>query len=116
MKIFLKRNLSVVLALMMVFTSAMPAFSAPARGKAKNDISGHWAEGDLLTMKDNGVMGGYPDGSMKPDRYVTIAETVKIINKAFQIEGAGDVYAIPYTDVKPHDWFSNGIALAVENG
>ena len=116
MKIFLKRNLSVVLALMMVFTSAMPAFSAPARGKAKNDISGHWAEGDLMTMKDNGVMGGYPDGSMKPDRYVTIAETVKIINKAFQIEGAGDVYAIPYTDVKPHEWYSNDIALAVENG
>ena len=116
MKIFLKRNLSVVLALMMVFTSAMPVFSAPARGKAKNDISGHWAEGDLLTMKDNGVMGGYPDGSMKPDRYVTIAETVKIINKAFQIEGAGDVYAIPYTDVKPHEWYSNDIALAVENG
>ena len=116
MKIFLKRNLSVVLALMMVFTSAMPAFAAPARGKAKNDISGHWAEGDLLTMKDNGVMGGYPDGSMKPDRYVTIAETVKIINKAFQIEGAGDVYAIPYTDVKPHEWYSNDIALAVENG
>ena len=38
MKIFLKRNLSVVLALMMVFTSAMPAFSAPARGKAKNEV------------------------------------------------------------------------------
>lgn len=116
MKIFLKRNLTVVLALMMVFTSVMPVFSAPARGKTKNDISGHWAEGDLLTMKDNGVMGGYPDGSMKPDRYVTIAETVKIINKAFQIEGAGDVYAIPYTDVKPHEWYSNDIALAVENG
>ena len=116
MKIVLKRKLSVILALMMVFTSTMPVFSAPARGKTTNDISGHWAESDLLTMKDNGVMGGYPDGSMKPDRYVTIAETVKIINKAFQIDGSGDVYNIPYTDVKPHEWYSNDIALAVENG
>ncbi|MGB5824185.1 MAG: S-layer homology domain-containing protein [Proteocatella sp.] len=116
MKVVLKRRLAVLLAVILMLTSAVPTFAANSRGATKNDIAGHWAEDDLLTMSSNGIMGGYPDGSMKPNRYVTIAETVKIINKAFRLDGSGDVYSIPYSDVKIHEWYSNDIALAVENG
>lgn len=116
MKVVVKRRFAVLLALILTMTSVLPAFAAKGRGTVQNDMAGHWAEDDLLIMKNNGIMGGYPDGSMKPNRYVTIAETVKIINKAFQIDGSGDVYGIPYSDVKTHEWYSNDIALASENG
>lgn len=112
----IKKKFALMLAIIISVTSVVPTFAANRKNSAGNDIAGHWAEDDLLTMKGNGIMGGYPDGSMKPNRYVTIAETVKIINKAFQIDGSGDVYAIPYSDVKTHEWYSNDIALAVENG
>ena len=116
MRVAIKKKIASLLVFVMIFTSFVPVYAAPSKNKSKNDIEGHWAETDLLAMASNGVMGGYPDGSMKPDRYVTIAETVKIINKAFNIVGAGDVYSIPYTDVSPYEWYSSDIALAAENG
>ncbi len=116
MRVAIKKKIASLLVFIMIFTSFVPVYAAPSKNKSKSDIEGHWAETDLLAMASNGVMGGYPDGSMKPNRYVTIAETVKIINKAFNIVGAGDVYSIPYTDVQPYAWYSADIALAVENG
>lgn len=115
MRVTIKRKLASFLVLVMVLTSVVPAYAATGK-KSKNDIAGHWAENDILAMVNSKIMGGYPDGSMKPDRYVTIAETVKIMNKAFNIVGTGDVYSIPYTDVSPYEWYSGDIALAVENG
>lgn len=114
MRVAIKKRIASLLVLVIILTSVFPAYAASK--KSTNDIAGHWAENDLVAMVNSGIMGGYPDGSMKPNRYVTIAETVKIINKAFNIVGAGDVYSIPYTDVKPYEWYSTDIALAVENG
>ena len=114
MRVAIKKRIASLLVLVIILTSVFPAYAASK--KSTNDIAGHWAENDLVAMVNSGIMGGYPDGSMKPNRYVTIAETVKIINKAFNIVGAGDVYSIPYTDVKPYEWYSSDIALAVENG
>ncbi|MGL5256096.1 MAG: S-layer homology domain-containing protein [Proteocatella sp.] len=115
MRVTIKRRLASFLVLVMVLTSVIPAYAATGK-KSKNDIAGHWAENDILAMVNSKIIGGYPDGSMKPDRYVTIAETVKIMNKAFNIVGTGDVYSIPYTDVSPYEWYSGEIALAAENG
>ena len=114
MRVAIKRKIASLLVLVIILTTVFPAYAASK--KSTNDIAGHWAENDLVAMVNSGIMGGYPDGSMKPNRYVTIAETVKIINKAFNIVGAGDVYSIPYTDVKSYEWYSSDIALAVENG
>lgn len=112
----MKNKIASLLVMVLIITSIVPVYAAPSKNQSQNDIAGHWAEADIVAMASNGVMGGYPDGSMKPNRYVTIAETVKIINKAFNIVGAGDVYSIPYADVKIHEWYSADIALAVENG
>lgn len=39
-----------------------------------SDIQGHWAYADMLTLLKQGVISGYPDGTIKPDAYITRGE------------------------------------------
>ena len=49
-----------------------------------SDISGHWAEGFIIEVAENGIINGYPDGTFKPDQAITRAETVTMINRLLQ--------------------------------
>ena len=49
-----------------------------------NDISGHWAEGFIIEVAENGIITGYPDGTFKPDQAITRAETVTMINRLLE--------------------------------
>ena len=49
-----------------------------------SDISGHWAEGFIIEVAENGIITGYPDGTFKPDQAITRAETVTMINRLLQ--------------------------------
>ncbi|VTR54350.1 Endoglucanase precursor [Actinobacillus pleuropneumoniae] len=43
----------------------------------------HWAMGAITASKQAGLLQGYTDGSFRPDRSVTRAEAVTILNKMF---------------------------------
>lgn len=45
------------------------------------DISGHWAEEEIERAVSLGWIAGYPDGTFRPDQYITRAEAVSIINR-----------------------------------
>ncbi len=45
------------------------------------DIKGHWAEDDIRSLYEKGILSGYEDGSFKPDNFVTRAELARIINR-----------------------------------
>jgi hypothetical protein len=51
---------------------------------AFSDISGHWAETEILRAAALGWVEGYPDGTFGPDRLITRAETVTVINRVLQ--------------------------------
>jgi len=38
------------------------------------DTNGHWAEEFICWLSDNGIAGGYPDGTFRPENQVTRAE------------------------------------------
>ncbi len=44
------------------------------------DIKGHWAESDILKMKNRKWVNGYSDNSFKPENPITRAEAVKMVN------------------------------------
>ena len=44
------------------------------------DTEGHWAEVYINRAAEIGWIGGYPDGSFKPDQYITRAEAVTLVN------------------------------------
>lgn len=67
-------------------------------------------------LKEHGVIGGYPDGSFKPDQVVNRAEALKII-----LLGSGETVAAsasedPFVDVPAAEWFAPYIVKAKSLG
>ncbi len=51
---------------------------------AFSDISGHWAEEYIKSAYVKGWVNGYPDGTFRPDQYITRAEYVTLVNNVLQ--------------------------------
>ncbi|WP_440396936.1 glycosyl hydrolase family 18 protein [Paenibacillus sp. SAF-054] len=94
----------------MMFSSY--AFAGQASASA-SDIRGHWAEQLLSDWQDQGLLKGYPDGSLKPDRALTRAELMAFINRYFHFTGSKN---ITFPDVKPGQWQHAEAARALEAG
>lgn len=45
------------------------------------ELEGHWAEKDLMISINKGWLKGYEDGTLKPDREITRAEFVTLVNR-----------------------------------
>ena len=86
---------------------------ANAFAVAASDISGHWAQVEIQSWMDQGLIKGYPDGTFKPDQHVTRAEFMTLANRAF---GYTTVVPITYTDVQADAWYTNAIAIAKAAG
>lgn len=50
------------------------------------DIEGNWAAASIRTMSSNGLIGGYSDGSYRPDRTVTRAEFAVFLARVIRFE------------------------------
>lgn len=116
MKRQFNKAVAVATSAALLLSSAMPVFGAERAIDRFTDVSGHWAVSDLSSMAERGIMGGYPDNTMRPQQSVTMAESVKLINKALELKGSGDVSLIKYSDVKKDAWYSGEVAIAIENG
>jgi hypothetical protein len=60
-----------------------------------SDISGNWAQDDIRYAAAIGWVNGYPDGTFKPDRPITRAEVMTLVNRMLERvpEGADDLLA-----------------------
>lgn len=68
----------------------------------------------IVKMTEAGVVGGYEDGTFRPDGQLTRAEFVKIVNGVFHYQETGeDVTA--FDDIAGH-WAQGQIAIAQQNG
>ena len=77
-----------------------------------SDIQGHWAEKTIAELVALGAIGGYPDGTFKPDQGISRAEFATIVVNAFQLpEKTGKVFE----DTANH-WAKNFIATAAAHG
>ncbi|MEC0371690.1 glycosyl hydrolase family 18 protein [Paenibacillus chibensis] len=94
----------------MIFSSFAVAGQASA---GSSDTRGHWAEQLLTDWKDQGLLKGYPDGSIKPNQALTRAEWMAMINRYFHFTGHKD---ITFPDVKPGQWQYEEAAKALEAG
>lgn len=73
-----------------------------------SDISGHWAENNIKAFVDAGYILGYPEGDFRPDRAITRAEVVTVLNRITGVVklDAPNQY---FVDVKPEEWFYSDI-------
>jgi len=58
---------------------------APDGSHPFSDIAGHWAEAYIEELNDQGITGGYPDGTYRPENLVTRAEMAVFLVKGFDI-------------------------------
>ena len=78
-----------------------------------SDIAGHWAEGDVEAAVDFGYIAGYPDGTFQPERFISRAEFVKIINSVKHFTEVAD---IPFNDVISGKWYYPEVQKAYNAG
>jgi len=98
-----------LLALCMFFTAVGSASAAPAF----SDIHGHWAEPQITSWMEQGLIKGYGDGSFRPNHTITRAEFVALVNRSFGLRQAGDV---PFHDINETHWAYSDVAIAVQSG
>ncbi|MGI6083055.1 MAG: S-layer homology domain-containing protein [Limnochordia bacterium] len=71
------------------------------------DLGGNWAIEHVMALADKGIVGGYPDGTFRPNGTVTRAELAKMIVKAFALPHASGKQ--DFRDTQQH-WASDDIA------
>ncbi|MEM9566967.1 MAG: S-layer homology domain-containing protein [Cyanobacteria bacterium P01_E01_bin.34] len=98
--------------------TAVMALGAIAAGPVKaaefRDTSGHWAEDYIDDLSDIGVLGGFPDGSFRPNAPVTRAQFATIANRVFEL-GGGPAPST-FRDVPLTHWAAGHIAAANSSG
>lgn len=78
------------------------------------DTYGHWAENDIITLSNQGIVSGMSESRYAPNANVTRAEFLALL-----VRGAGykkTDYKNNMQDVKGADWFASTIATAVNEG
>ena len=88
---------TIIAAVMLIGTTAVFAESF-------NDISGHWAEKDIISAQENGIVNGDGSGNFRPNDLVTRAEFVKMLSAMIVPKlGAEDV---PDEYKTEENWYS----------
>lgn len=78
------------------FLSRAYSLDAGKQPVSLKDIEQHWAVAPILIMGSNRLIGGYTDGTFRPDRSVTRAEFAVFMTRVIRFERAEAIQA--------HDW------------
>ena len=79
------------------------------------DVSGNYPYADgIRYLKENHVVGGYPDGTFKPENIINRAEAVKIILTGSNIPAVKGNTTFP--DVPTNAWFHDYVTTAADRG
>lgn len=105
-------NCSVLLVFMFTIFTWVVIPQAEA-ASSFNDINQHWAQSQIENMAGKSIISGYPDGTFQPEKTITRAEFMTMVNKAFALTGTT---AINFSDVKSNDWFAAEVAKAKAAG
>lgn len=112
MKHKLRKLLAMVMTLCMIIpTLATGAAATDTTTAPFTDIAGHWAEDTITRWADVGIVNGYPDGTFRPDEFITRAELAKIVTLAFGLTERTESYIY---DVQESDWYYDYVLLAAE--
>ncbi|GIO32661.1 MULTISPECIES: MucBP domain-containing protein [Paenibacillus] len=83
-----------------------------------SDIKGHWAEKYIVSAANKGWIKGYPDGTFKPDQYITRAEAMafinSVLNRKVKAEGIHKA-AKAWPDNTPNKWYYADVLEATNN-
>ncbi|WP_054629131.1 S-layer homology domain-containing protein [Paraclostridium sordellii] len=105
----MKKHLISTLALGMILSTTLSVY---ADDKVK-DIDGHWAHNQISEFIKNSYAKGYEDNTFRPDKQITRAEFVKLVNKYF---GFNDKGVSNFKDINKNNWYYNDVCIAIKAG
>jgi len=92
----------------LILTLATPGF-------AFSDTQNFWASRCIQELANRGIVGGYPDGSFRPNNPVTRAEFAALVDRAF-LTGSGARGGATFRDVSRNFWAYDAINQAAGAG
>ena len=105
-KHYLARPAAAALSLTMLWSAVA---AAPL-----SDIQGHWAEENITRWVEAGKLGGYEDGTFRPDNNITRAEFANIL--ANLLSQPTETPESPFSDVKEGDWYYAAVTKLLAYG
>lgn len=82
------------------------------------DIDGHWAEDAINAAYGAGWVGGYPDGTFRPNNNITRAEVMSLVNRVLDREVDEDGMLddmLTWIDNEPGTWYYEAVQEATNS-
>jgi|GEM_PF-1222777 The GLUG motif./S-layer homology domain. len=118
-----KKRLSAVLICGLTLTSGLSASygltdaqttgQGVSSGAVFTDIGGHWAENVIKEAAKLNIVGGYPDGTFRPDNLIKREEFFKLLTNIMTVLPDTTSTQILFTDVVADEWYVPTIKIAV---
>ncbi len=108
-----KKIVSILLVMMFIISTFTPVMAV------ESDYKNHWSKDTIEYWLEKGYINGYSSGIFKPDKEITRAEFIKIINTVFGYENTDGMFSITsldFDDVKESDWYYDEILKATNAG
>lgn len=93
----------------------LPLLSDEESELAFSDITKHWAVKEIAAVKEVGIVGGYVDGTFRPDEKLTRAQAVTILNRLLNRGPLYDMASQSFSDVPPSHWAFHEIEEAAQD-
>lgn len=105
-----KHKTSFIIVLLILISTVKTSFAATTF----NDLGKiEWAKPVIEKWAENGLIGGYSDGTFRPSNNITRAEFVTLVNKTYGFE---EKASILFKDVNELDWYAEEVEKAVSAG
>jgi len=95
-------------------TSETTSLDSTISGTTYRDVQGYWGEPYISVLASRGIIGGFPDGSFKPNDQITRAQFAAIAAKALSVPTAGA--SASFRDVPARHWAANVISAVSSAG
>jgi len=109
----LKSKLTAVLTALLLIFAAIP-FQAQAATQF-SDVGKHWAKNEIMYLSDRNIIGGYPDGTFKPNEPITRSQAASMLIKALKMPLAENT-SVAFKDVSKKSPYYQILATVNEKG
>ncbi|BBI35602.1 S-layer homology domain-containing protein [Cohnella abietis] len=117
LRLTIQRNIAALLVFIL-FVGLLPAQVFANEPNSLTDIKGHWAEGSINKVVQEGLFKGSAEGVFEPKGSMTRAMFITVLNRLAEKLDGPDVKVKnqTFTDVPANAWYANAISWAVSAG
>lgn len=110
----MRKSKIVLITVLMIFLFVQTVHAEENSLKFTDLNETHWSYESIEKLVKAGYINGYPDGTFKPEGYITRAELVKIANQIFKY--TEKLETTDFTDISSNEWYYENVLIAQKAG